>query len=173
MNLEQLLHLVPAWAKDLQLNMENVLRQPQLTPQQLWGTALASTITVRNARLLEAVETEAAKALSPTAMDAARTAAAIMGMNNVYFRFLHLTENPKYRTIPAGLRMNAIRSHGVAPADFELWCVAVSAINNCQACVESHEKGGRDKGLTEEVILAAIRIASVIHALAPVLECSA
>ena len=93
-----------------------------------------------------------------------------MGMNNVYYRFLHLTENPKYATIPARLRMNVLRTHGVDQADFELWCTAVSAINNCPACVASHEKAVREKGLTEETVLAAVRIAAVIHAIAAVLD---
>ena len=93
-----------------------------------------------------------------------------MGMNNVYYRFLHLSSNEKYKTMPARLRMNAIRTHGVDHADFELWCTAVSAINGCGACVDSHEKTLRDKGVAEEKILAAVRIASVVHAIASVLQ---
>ena len=101
-------------------------------------------------------------------MRAAEAAAAVMGMNNVYYRFLHLTSNEKYRSIPARLRMQVIRSHGGDPVDFELWCLAVSAINACPSCVESHERVLRDKGVTEESILAAVRIASVVHALASI-----
>ncbi len=93
-----------------------------------------------------------------------------MGMNNVYYRFMHLTANQNYRNMPARLRMNIIRSHGVEAADFELWCAAVSAINGCSACVDSHEKTVREKGLSEEAVLAAIRLASVVHALATVLD---
>jgi alkyl hydroperoxide reductase subunit D len=93
-----------------------------------------------------------------------------MGMNNVYYRFLHLTGNPRYATIPARLRMNALRTHGVEQADFDLWCTAVSAIDNCPACVASHEKAARERGLTEETILAAVRIAAVIHAVAAVFD---
>jgi alkyl hydroperoxide reductase subunit D len=93
-----------------------------------------------------------------------------MGMNNIYYRFQHLSKNPKYATLPARLRMNVLRSHGVDVADFELWCTAVSAINGCGLCVDSHEKILRDKGLTEESILAAVRLASVIHGLATVFD---
>jgi alkyl hydroperoxide reductase subunit D len=96
-----------------------------------------------------------------------------MSMNNVYYRFLHLTSNENYRTIPARLRMNAIRSHGIESADFELWCVAVSAINNCQACAASHERAVREKGVSENAVLAAIRIASVVHATATVMDAQA
>jgi alkyl hydroperoxide reductase subunit D len=66
--------------------------------------------------------------------------------------------------------MQIIRSHGVDQADFELWCVAVSAINACGACVDAHEKVIREKGMTEETVLAAVRIASVVHGLAGVLD---
>ncbi|MBM3769660.1 MAG: alkyl hydroperoxide reductase, partial [Acidobacteria bacterium] len=101
MNLEQLLNAVPNYAKDLKLNLGNLLAQPELTKQQIWGTALTSAITARNPQLLKAIEAKAAEHLTPEAMEAARAAAAIMGMNNVYYRFLHLTENKKYVTIPA------------------------------------------------------------------------
>ncbi len=171
--IEALLDTVPAYAKDLRLNLGNLLRQPELTQQQLWGTAVASAIAARNLKLVRAVLEDAAAQLSPEALEAAKSAAAIMGMNNVYYRFLHLTENDKYRTIPARLRMQAIRSHGVEQGDFELWCTAVSAINNCQACVASHEHEVRGKGIGEEAILASVRIAAVMHGLASVLDAEA
>jgi alkyl hydroperoxide reductase subunit D len=37
MSLEQLLDTLPEYAKDLKLNMSSVLRQPELTEQQIWG----------------------------------------------------------------------------------------------------------------------------------------
>jgi alkyl hydroperoxide reductase subunit D len=100
-------------------------------------------------------------------LEAAKAAAAIMGMNNIYYRFgQHMTSNESYRGMPARLRMNVIRSHGIDQADFELWCVAVSAINGCAACVDAHERVVRDRGMSEETVLAAVRLASVIHGLA-------
>jgi len=173
MSIEALLERVPAYAKDLKLNLGGLLRQPELTQQQLWGTAVACAIAARNADVLKAVLADASAQLTPVALEAAKSAAAIMGMNNVYYRFLHLTPNEKYKTIPARLRMNVIRTHGSDPVDFELWCVAVSAINNCQACVASHEREVRQKGLSEETIVAAVRIAAVIHALAGVFDAEA
>jgi alkyl hydroperoxide reductase subunit D len=170
MGLDALADRIPQYAKDLRLNLSSVLRQPELTEQQLWGTVVACAIASRNTDTLEAALADAVGHLSPQALEAAHSAAAIMGMNNIYYRFLHLTPNEKYATIPARLRMNAIRNHGVDHVDFELWCVAVSAINNCQACVASHEKVIREKGLPEEAILASIRIAAVIHAIATVFD---
>ena len=170
MTLDSLLELFPSYARDIKLNLPNVLKQAELTPQQLWGSALACAIAARNADLVRAISAESQAHLTPEAAEAARSAAAVMGMNNVYYRFLHMTSNEKYGAIPARLRMQAIRSHGADPVDFELWCTAVSAINNCEACVGSHEKVLRDKGFEEEKVLAAIRIAAVIHAAAAVLD---
>ena len=173
MTLEALLETTPPYAKDLKLNLSSLLRQTELTEQQIWGTALASAIAGRNPQLLETLSAEAGQRLSPQAMEAAKTAAALMGMNNIYYRFLHLTSNQKYASIPARLRMNGIRTHGIDHNDFELWCTAVSAINGCGACVESHQKALIDRGITEETILAAVRIAAVIHGLASVFDAEA
>ncbi len=170
MSVERILDIIPDYAKDLRLNLSTLLKQPELTPQQAWGTAVASAMAARNPQLLQAVQSEAAQHISDQALQASKSAAAIMGMNNVYYRFQHLTQNGKYRTLPARLRMNVIRTHGSDPIDFELWCVAASAINACGACVDAHERVLREKGVSEETIVAAVRIASVIHAIAAVLE---
>ena len=168
--MEQLLTAIPDYAKDLKLNLAAVLKQPELTEQQTWGTAVASAIAVRNPRITESVLAEAATRLTPEALHAAKVAAAIMGMNNIYYRFSHLSGNGKYAAIPARLRMQGTRTHGSDPLDFELWCIAVSAINGCGACVSAHERVLREKGVGEERILAAVRIAAVIHGLAAVMD---
>jgi lipoyl-dependent peroxiredoxin subunit D len=171
MSLDELIERAPGYAKDLKLNYSSLIRQQtDLSPQQLWGTVVASAIASRNHELTGAALNDAAATLSPQALEAAKSAASIMGMNNVYYRFTHLTKNEKYGTLPARLRMNVLRTHGVEQVDYELWCAAVSAINGCGACVDSHEQVVRQKGLSEEQILAAIRVASVIHALACVFD---
>ena len=96
-----------------------------------------------------------------------------MGMNNVYYSFQHLARNRKYATLPARLRINILRTDGIDQVDFELWCAAVSAINGCGLCVDSHEQVLRSKGMPEESILAAERLASVIHGLATVFDTEA
>lgn len=171
MSMDTLIDGLPNYAKDLKLNYSSLVRQNmELTPQQLWGTVVASAIAARNVELTAAALDEAAKHLSEQALEAAKSAAAIMGMNNIYYRFLHLSSNEKYGTIPAKLRMNVLRSHGVDAVDFELWSIAVSAINGCGRCVDSHEKVVREKGVSEETILSVVRIASVIHAVGAVLD---
>lgn len=171
MSIDALIDGLPAYAKDLKLNYSTLVRQNmELTPQQLWGAVVASALATRNPAITEAVLAEGAKQLSPQALEAAKSAVAIMGMNNIYYRFQHLSSNEKYGTLPAKLRMNALRTHGVDAVDFELWSIAVSAINGCGKCVDAHEKVVRDKGVSEETILAIVRIASVIHAIGGVLD---
>jgi len=171
MNLDALIETIPSYAKDLKLNFSSVVRQQtDLNGQQLWGTVVAAAIASRSEPLIAAALEEAAIYLTPEALDAAKAAAAIMAMNNIFYRFKHLTSNEKYGTMRSGLRMNVMKTHGIDPLDFELWATVVSAINNCGACVDSHEKSLREKGLSEEKILAAVRIASVVHAIAVVLD---
>jgi len=107
--------------------------------------------------------------MDPAAATAAKAAAAIMGMNNVYYRFIHLSKNKEYGTLPARLRMNLLANPGVDKADFELWSLAVSAVNGCGLCIDSHEAELRKHGLTSVQIQAAVRIAAVVNAVAQVL----
>lgn len=160
----------PDYARDIKLNLQNVLKQEELSAQQTWGVAVASAIAARSERVTSAIVAAAAQHLSPEALSAAKSAAAVMGMNNIYYRFQHLSGNERYGQIPARLRMQAIRSHGSDPVDFELWCTAVSAVNGCGVCIASHEKVLLQKGVPEEKIAAAIRIASTIHAAAVVMD---
>jgi alkyl hydroperoxide reductase subunit D len=166
MDLDQLLESLPDYAKDLRINLGNVLRQTELSEQQAWGTAVCCALTARQGSLIAAIGAEAARRLDGKALFAARAAAALMGMNNVFYRFRHLSGNPEYGEQPARLRMQAIRSHGSNPLDFELWCLAASAITGCGACMAAHEKALREKGVRPETVVAAVRIAAVIHGLA-------
>ena len=172
MTMEDLIGGLPSYAKDMKLNYSSLVKQnTELTPQQLWGTIVAAAIATRNPELTAASIAEAeAAGLTPQALEAVKAATTIMGMNNIYYRFQHLTTNEKYATLPARLRMNALRGHGVDHVDFELWCLVVSAINACDKCVDSHERVLREKGATEELINAAIRVTSVIHAIGVVLD---
>jgi alkyl hydroperoxide reductase subunit D len=168
--IEELKNALPDYAKDLKLNLGSVLAQPGLTDAQVWGTALAAAVASRHAGTLRAVSAEAEQRLSPEIVRAAKGAAAIMGMNNVYYRFTHAIAGKEYGKMRAGLRMNIIASHGVSVLDFELWSLAVSAINGCAMCMESHERAVIEKGATPELVQAVVRIAAVIHAVAVTLE---
>jgi alkyl hydroperoxide reductase subunit D len=171
MSLDALIDSLPSSAKDLKLNYSSLVRNnTELTAQQLWGAIVASALATRSAALTAAVLAAAPAQLSPQALEAAKTAAAIMGMNNIYYRFQHLSSNPRYSEMGARLRMNGLRGHGVEEVDFELWSLAVSAINGCGKCVDAHEKVVREKGATEELVLAVVRVAAVIHAIGAVVD---
>jgi lipoyl-dependent peroxiredoxin subunit D len=161
---------LPDYAKDLKLNLSSLMNDAVLTEQQRWGTWLATALAARNPALVAAVSAEAAQHLSPAAVAAAKAAASIMAMNNIYYRFTHLASDPDYATMPARLRMNVIANPGVEKADFELWSLAVSAINGCGKCIDAHDQVLRKAGVSREAIQQAVRIASVIHAVAATLD---
>jgi alkyl hydroperoxide reductase subunit D len=170
MSIEQLRDRLPDYAKDLRLNLGNVASETLLSEQQKAGTFVASALASRNADVIAAVMAGFGANMEPGALAAAKSAAAIMGMNNVYYRFLHLVENDDYRKLPAKLRMNVIANSGAPKQDFELWSLAVSAVNGCGMCIVAHEKVLRESGLGAEQVQAAVRIAAVVHAVAVTLE---
>ena len=170
MTIEALKERLPDYARDLKLNLSSIATEPGLTEQQRWGAILAAALASRNAEVIAAVSADATPRLSPEAFTAAKTAAAIMAMNNIYYRFLHLVAKEDYKTMPARLRMNALGKPGVDKVDFELWALAVSAINGCGMCLEAHEHEVRKGGLDTTAIQNAVRIAAVIHAVAATLE---
>lgn len=173
MTISELKSRIPDYARDLRLNLDSVFAEtgaPGLSQKQIGLIALASAIAARHAPLVAAIETEAAKHASTQELDGARTAAAIMAMNNVYYRFTHLVEDKEYATLRAGLRMNAMANPGCDKLDFELCSLAVSAINGCGACMDSHEKTLKKHGVSAQAIQSAARIAAVVHAVAVTLE---
>jgi alkyl hydroperoxide reductase subunit D len=170
MSLDTLKAKLPDFAKDLRLNLSGIPTITNLTPQQLWGTVLATAIAARNAEVVRAVDAAAAEHLTPEAVTAARSAAAIMAMNNIYYRFTHLSKNPDFLNLPARLRMNVIANPGVDKLDFELWCLAVSAVNGCGRCIEAHEDVLLKGGMSKEAIQDGIRIAAIIFSVAVTLE---
>lgn len=170
MTIESLKAALPEYAKDLKLNLSTLAGEESLTQQQLWGCFVACAIAARNTLVTEAVLADAAGKLSPEAMNAAKAAAAIMAMNNIYYRFTHLSSNAEYRTLPAKLRMNVIGNPGVDKVDFELWSLAVSAVNGCGMCIDSHEQHLLKAGMDKAQIQTAVRVASVIHAVATVMD---
>jgi alkyl hydroperoxide reductase subunit D len=173
MSLSELKSRIPDYAKDLRLNIEGVLGEagaPGLTAKQISLIALASAIASRYEPLTVAITTEAAKTATTQELDGARTAAALMAMNNIYYRFTHLVADAEYATLRAGLRMNGMANPGCDKIDFELCSLAVSAINGCGKCMDSHEQTLRKHGLSNQAVQSAVRIASVVQAVAVTLE---
>lgn len=173
MSLADLRNQIPDYAKDLKLNLDSVLGEsgsPGLDGRQIRVIALASAIAGRHAPLVAAVEAFAIEELSPEEIHGARSAAAIMAMNNIYYRATHLIHNDEYGQLRTGLRMNVIAKPGVDKVTFELACLAVSAINGCGACLDSHERVIRQHDVGALGVQSALKIGAVVHAVAVTLE---
>lgn len=161
---------LPDYAKDIKLNLGSLANDQTLSDQQKWGALLACALATGVAPLIRALETETADRLTPEARTAAKAAAAIMSMNNIYYRSVHLLTNEEYRSLRAGLRMNILANPGVDKGDFELWSLAVSAVNGCGMCLDAHEAELRKREFTAAQIQQALRIAAVVNAAASVLR---
>lgn len=168
--LEAIREELPEAARDLKVNLQSVLQDSSLSDDQKWGVAVACAIAARHPRLREAVRKAASERVSPEVLDDARAAAALMAMNNVFYRFRHMVGKEEYGSIPARLRMNRIAKPLGSRIDFELYCLAVSAIHGCEMCIRSHEKVVVDGGLTPQQVQDSVRIASTLHGVAVALE---
>jgi alkyl hydroperoxide reductase subunit D len=169
---ESLTASFPDAAKDIRLNLAAVLQGGVLSPAQRWGVALASAYAARNPEVVAAVRSAAEVELLDTidgVLADAQAAAALMAMNNVYYRFRHFMQGA-YDTRPPRLRMNRLAQPTTDKATFELICLAVSAINGCEMCVRSHDQAVKHAGLGDDHVNDAVRIAAVVHAAAVVRE---
>jgi lipoyl-dependent peroxiredoxin subunit D len=167
---EELRAAIPEPARDIKLNLQSVLQPGALTPAQRWGVAIATAVAARNPRLRDAIIHDARAEVGVEVIDDALASAALMAMNNIYYRFRHLSGKPSYSQMPARLRMQRIAKPASNKLDFELFCLAVSAINSCEACIRSHEEVVTKGGITEEQVHEAVRIAATINAAALALE---
>jgi alkyl hydroperoxide reductase subunit D len=158
-------------AKDVRLNLSSVLTaESSLTKEQRWGTAVASAVASRNVELARALSIDALANVDARVLEDARAAAALMAMNNVYYRFRHMVGKDSYATKRPGLRMNRLAQPATNKLDFELFSLAVSAIEGCETCVQAHEKTVIAGGLSEDQVHDAVRIAAVVRSAAVALE---
>lgn len=163
MNFDNIKNLLPDYAKDLKLNLSSLSRSELLNAPQLQGAFLTAAFSCHNAQLQQSV-IDAIHA-DNSLIIGAKTAAALMAMNNIYYRFVHLTEDLKFSQLPAGLRMNAITTSGIDKTQFEMFSLVASAINGCGLCVKSHTQQLLKAGVSYEQIQELIRIASTMHAI--------
>ncbi|WP_020175737.1 carboxymuconolactone decarboxylase family protein [Methyloferula stellata] len=170
MSIDTLKEAIPDFARDVRLNLSTMANDETLAVQTKYGLLLACAIATRNPYVVATIGQEATRHLSFEAQEAARAAASIMAMNNVYYRFVHLATNKAYAKMPAKLRMNVIGNPGVSKTDFELWSLGVSAINGCGMCIDAHEKVLIEAGVTEDQIQTAVRFAAIIQSAAVALE---
>ncbi|HEX4045931.1 MAG TPA: carboxymuconolactone decarboxylase family protein [Gammaproteobacteria bacterium] len=175
MSIEQLKTQLPDSAKDIKLNLSNVLTEegaPDLTQKQIHLIALASAYTTKNSQVITLLHAELSQHLTEIEINAAKAAATIMAMNNIYYRFIHLVSDKSFASMPAKLRMNVIGNSGIEKVNFELSCLAVSAINGCGMCIDAHTQELIKAGVSKLAIQSTVRIASVLNAAAAGIEVS-
>jgi lipoyl-dependent peroxiredoxin subunit D len=167
--LDELKNQLPDYAKDLKLNLSQVLTpNDNLSASQIVGIALSAAYATRSAILIGALENDANMHVEEATIQAAKAAASIMGMNNIYYRFVHLANDAEYHKMPLQLRMNIMMNPGIDKIDFELFSLAVSAINGCGLCMDSHAKTLQKSALSKASIQHTIRIAAVLNGLSQV-----
>ena len=165
--LTPILQRLPDTAKDIRLNLDSVIARSSLAPEDALGVAIAAAFAARSAELVQAFKSAAPE---PEA-NAALTAAALMGMNNVWYPFVEMAGNDELKTMRPELRMNAYASHGgVTRAKFEAYALAASIVGKCHFCVKSHHDLLKKEGWTTQQLRDVGRIAAVVNATAQVLS---
>jgi len=157
---------IPDYAKDIRLNLDAVVARSSLPPEDALGVALAAAFASKSAPLIEAfrANTPAAEA------NAALTAAALMGMNNVWYPYVEMAADEELKTVRPELRMNAYASSGgVEKKKFEAYALAASIVGKCHFCVQSHYALLKKEGYTVQQLRDIGRIAAVVNAAAQVL----
>ena len=154
--------------RDLRINLKNALGSENLNPKEAYLIAAAiaaneshkklTNAFINHARQNSANESEIAEALA---------CASMLATNNVLYRFKHFIKgsNENYQSMPAGIKMNVMMNPVLGREFFELLSLAVSAVNGCESCVNSHEESVRKMGTTEARIFDAVRLASIVRGL--------
>ena len=154
---------IPDYAKDIRLNIDGAIGRSSLPWEDALGIALAAAFAARSQPLVEAL-----KGATPAAeANAALTAAALMGMNNVWYPYVSMSGDADLKALPAQLRMQAYASHGgIEKRRFELFTLAASIVGKCEHCVQSHYALLKQDGVSVEQLRDVGRIAAVIAAAA-------
>jgi alkyl hydroperoxide reductase subunit D len=173
MSIQELKSALPEFAKDIKLNLGSVLSEEGsagLTQSQIAMIALGSAYATKDREVIKGITNSSEAVLSAEEITAVKAATTIMAMNNVYYRFTHLVSEASYATMPAKLRMNVMANPGIEKVDFELISLAVSAIEGCGLCIDSHVAVIAKHGISKEGIQSSIRIAATINAVAQALD---
>ncbi|MHA1540375.1 MAG: carboxymuconolactone decarboxylase family protein [Alphaproteobacteria bacterium] len=169
MNVNTLKAALPDIAKDVRLNLSSVLTEDptlNLSQKQIFCIALAAAYATKHLPLIKYIKEIVGTELKEQEIDGAKAAAIMMGMNNIYYRFSHMTHDKEIQKMPAKLRMSVIAKPGIPKDDFELCSLAVSVINSCESCIKAHSFSLTSGGSDKSIIQATARIASVIHSAA-------
>lgn len=159
---------IPDHAKDIKLNLDAVINRSGLDEIDAHACALAAAIMAGNGELAYEIGMNGPLIGTPE-REAAKTAAALMGMNNVYYPFVEMTGDANLKGLPAGLRMQAYATHGgVSKKKFEMYALCASIVGKCHFCVKSHYDILKNEGMTVQQLQAVGKIAAVINAIGKV-----
>jgi len=167
-SIENIKSAVPDYAKDLRINTGNVLSEegsPGLTKKQIFSSALSVSLALKNSFLTKNLLSASDNILSKKEISGIKTAVSLMGMNNIYYRSVHLAEDEQLSQRPARLRMTMMNSHGMDQKDFEVCSLAVSCLFGCGMCIKSHSNKLKQEGLSTKAVHSVIRITAVIQGL--------
>ncbi len=170
-NLEELKSAIPDYAKDIKINLSSLISQQNqaLTAKQVFGAALASAYATKEKTLIKILQNEVQNILPESEIKGLKTATALMAMNNIYYRFLHISADKEYGQMHAGLRMKGIVEHGIEKNDFEVFSLAVSIINGCGMCIDAHANQLVKHGFLKSQVQMVAKIAAVVNSAAQVL----
>lgn len=166
MTLDALRDALPDVARDVRLNLTNLLGGGALSAPERWGVAIACALAARDPGLARALIAARPAEVEDVVVDDARAAAALMAMTNVYYRFRHLVGKAAYADLPARLRMNRLGAPASSKQNLELFSLAVSTLAGCEVCIQSHERVVVEGGLATEHVHEAVRIAATVNAVA-------
>jgi len=157
---------IPDHSKDIKLNLDSVINRSPLDPVDTHAIAYVSAIAAGNGGLAFEIEHNGPLFNDEKVREAAKTAASLMGMNNMYYPFVEMTQDSDLKGLPAGLRMQAYMSHGgVTKKQFEMYALAASIIGKCHFCVKNHYDVLKKEGMTISELQHVGKIASVINAI--------
>jgi alkyl hydroperoxide reductase subunit D len=164
---DQLKEGLPDYAKDTRLNIDTVLKRSTLPAEEAEACALAAVFATGNTKLWQWVSSQLS---SDVERNAAITAASLMAMNNVWYPYVEMADDPALKGLPAQLRMNAIATHGgTTKARFEAYSLAASIVGKCHFCVKAHYETLKKEGYTVEQLRDIGRIAAVMTAVSRVM----
>lgn len=165
---DQIKESIPEHAKDIKLNLDAVMNRSGLEEVDAHACAFAAAVAAGNGDLAFEISMNGPLAGTPE-REAAKTAAALMGMNNVYYPFVEMTSDPDLKGLPPGLRMNAYATHGgVSKKKFEMYALAASIVGKCHFCVKNHYDTLKKEGMTVQELQMVGKIASVVAAVGKV-----
>lgn len=164
---DQLKEGLPDYAKDTRLNIDAVMKRSTLAPEEAESCALAAAFAAGNTKLWQWISSQHTNTVE---RDAAIVAASLMAMNNTWYTYIEMADDPNLSGLPAQLRMNAILTHGgTTKARFEAYSLAASIVGKCHFCVKAHYETLTKEGYTIEQLRDIGRIAAVMASVSKIM----